>query len=129
MQPATRVLIIDDDLGFVFWLGQALDAAGFEAIPAKNVPDAVNLITEHQISVDLFILNASLVNAVSLLSALSRAPQATKFVAVVEDPEDTPEDLPDIHAVRAKPDRLDQHSSHEWVRFIQTLVAGRVAAS
>jgi hypothetical protein len=40
------VLIIDSDLGFAFWLGQALDRAGYEAFPARNVADSVALLSE-----------------------------------------------------------------------------------
>ena len=38
------ILIVDSDLGFVFWLGRALHDAGYEALPAKDVPEATAII-------------------------------------------------------------------------------------
>ena len=32
------VLIIDNDLGFIFWLGQILNDVGYAALPAKLRP-------------------------------------------------------------------------------------------
>jgi hypothetical protein len=34
------VLIIDNDLGFMFWLGQILSEAGYAVLPAKSAPEA-----------------------------------------------------------------------------------------
>jgi ActR/RegA family two-component response regulator len=123
-QPAPIVLLVDSDLGFVFWLGQALDAAGFQAVPAKNVADAVSLITEHHVSVNLVIFNAAFANAVPLLSALQSS--TVKFIAVVPEGVDQGS-LPGVDAIRQKPGKLNQHSRREWVNFIQNVIGGRVA--
>ena len=42
------ILIVDSDLGFVFWLGRALHDAGYEALPAKDVPEATAIIGRSQ---------------------------------------------------------------------------------
>ena len=50
------VLVIDSDLGFVFWLGRGLDQAGYPSFPAKSVPNAKTLLNELKIAVDLGML-------------------------------------------------------------------------
>ncbi|HKE24889.1 MAG TPA: hypothetical protein VKB88_21150 [Bryobacteraceae bacterium] len=42
------VLIIDGDLGFVFWLGKLLADAGYQALPAKGFSEANALLDEMQ---------------------------------------------------------------------------------
>src|SRR5260370_6183096 len=49
--PTRTVLIVDRELGFVFWLSQALDEAGYRAFPAKSIPDANNLLLELNIEI------------------------------------------------------------------------------
>jgi len=51
------ILIIDSDLGFVFWLGQLLDQAGYEALPAKSVADAAELLSHWGGSLDVVIVS------------------------------------------------------------------------
>src|SRR5579871_3913866 len=38
------VLIVDADLGFVFWLGRVLAEAGYDPLPAKSIHDAAQLL-------------------------------------------------------------------------------------
>ena len=57
------VLLVDDNLGFAFWLGQALDRAGYETWPARSVPAAESLLEEVPLAVDLLVINASLPRA------------------------------------------------------------------
>ena len=49
------VLIADRDLGFVFWLGQALGKLGYQVLPAMNVPQAASYA--EQFRVDLLVLD------------------------------------------------------------------------
>lgn len=52
----TAVLLIDSDLGFSFWLGKALDQAGYKAFPARNEADADVLLAEIPIDLRVLIL-------------------------------------------------------------------------
>ena len=51
------VLIINNDIGFTFWLGQTLNEAGYATLPARGVSDAVELLSEHKVQPDLLIIN------------------------------------------------------------------------
>ena len=52
---ARNILIVDRDLGFVFWLGQILDAAGYVAIPAKGIAEATEIVSLLRLQVDVLI--------------------------------------------------------------------------
>src|SRR5882724_4454329 len=57
------VLIVDRDLGFVFWLGRALDDAGYQALPAKGIGDATELLGHMNLEIDLLIVSPSMPGA------------------------------------------------------------------
>ena len=44
----TSILLIDSDLGLLFWLGRILDHAGYQAFPARSVH-----VCNHQALLDL----------------------------------------------------------------------------
>jgi len=64
------ILLVDSDLGFAFWLGHALDQAGFDALPARNTSDATALLSELKVAVDLIVIRASMPSAKSLAEDL-----------------------------------------------------------
>ena len=62
------VIVIDDDLGFVFWLGHAFDQAGYRAFPARNVSDAIALASDLDIEPSLVIIGGAQQGAVALVN-------------------------------------------------------------
>jgi hypothetical protein len=58
------VVIIHNDVGFTFWLGQILNEAGYSALPAKSASEAVDLMSENNIEPDLLTINPSLLGVV-----------------------------------------------------------------
>lgn len=54
------VLIVDENLGFVWWLGEILVKAGCTVLPALNCRDALSLAKETGIKVDLVLANPTL---------------------------------------------------------------------
>ena len=67
------VLIIENDLGWVFWLGQALDEIGYQALPAKDVADAISLLRELKSNIDVLIVNPTLKGVVPFIERLRRS--------------------------------------------------------
>jgi len=83
-----KVLIVDNDLGFVFWLGQALDAAGYDTLPAKGVSEAVALLAEFKASVDVLIIRAALRGSEEFAADLRYAQNGQlKTIALTEEDE------------------------------------------
>ena len=96
------VMIVNSDLGFVFWLGALLDNAGYRAIPARRVRDAVLLLERFSLEPDLLIVDPSLPGADLLVEHYRRA-----NVRVIA--------LPREIAPR------DERSSLEWLDLVATL--------
>jgi len=69
----------------VFWLGRALDQAGYASLPAKSVSDSMRLLDELQVSPDLVVLNYALPGASELIASLRRESKALKVIALVKD--------------------------------------------
>ena len=64
------VLIVDGDLGFVFWLGQKLNEIGHRAWPAVTVSDAVALAK--RVNPDVLIINRALPDAAQFVESRRR---------------------------------------------------------
>jgi hypothetical protein len=62
------IIVIDDDLGFVFWLGHSFDQAGYRAFPARNVSDAMALASDLDIEPALVIIGGAQQGAVALVN-------------------------------------------------------------
>jgi hypothetical protein len=66
------ILILDNDLGFAFWLGQTLTAPHCTALPALSVDEASALIGEFKLKVDFLIMNPAMPGAVEFTRALRK---------------------------------------------------------
>ena len=120
------VFIIDRDLGFVFWLGQVLLAAGYEVIPAKGTSEATALIGELQPQVDLLIVNPSLAGAASLVAVLRRSRADLKVLLLTGD---TERRIPFPDAILQKPLHADHFASSVWLQCVEQLIARKVSAA
>jgi DNA-binding NtrC family response regulator len=62
------VLIVDDDLGFVFWLGSLLGTR-YQVWPARSSADAAALMQELGAEVDLLVIDPNLSGASAFMEA------------------------------------------------------------
>ena len=68
-----NVLIVDNDLGFIFWLGAALVGAGYRPWPACSPSDAISVANRKPLSrLHLLVVNASLPGVSKLIAHLRR---------------------------------------------------------
>ena len=121
------VVIIHNDLGVTFWLGQILTEAGYAALPAKAVSEAVDLIAEHKIEADLLIINSSLPGVVDLIANLRRSRPGLKVIAAV-DVEGQSFSLPGVDCHIVKPVCADEGLRLKWLKTIQELLTQDSAA-
>lgn len=77
------ILILDDDLGFALWLGQALSAANCRVLPATSVTEAAALVSHFGLTVDLVIRNPSIAGGADFTRTLRRE-QGYLRVAVLD---------------------------------------------
>lgn len=66
------ILILNNDLGFALWLGQALAASNCETLPATNVAEAAALVGHFKLNVDLVIVNPAVPGALEYSRSLRR---------------------------------------------------------
>jgi DNA-binding NtrC family response regulator len=123
MKPT--ILITDKDLGFVFWLGQALDAAGYQAFPARGVADATVLIDEWKLTVDVLVINAALEGVPEFIDKLRQSRPALKVISILPENGNQPARLPGAFAEQRKPASATDDARTEWLRTIQGALPGQ----
>lgn len=130
------LLILDDDLGFLFWLAKALEPGGHAVVPANTVSQANRLLAGLELSVDLLVVNPELEGAAAFIENLRLGNPRLKVIAVVAPGENEPElNGVQADATRAKPDlstiaglESDGATAElEWSRFIQQVAGNRTA--
>ena len=72
------VLIVDEDLGFVWWLGQIFSQAGCQVVPTLNAGQMVSLTQDLNLKVDLIVVNPE-------LSGVPEMIQDSEYVAAPQD--------------------------------------------
>jgi len=117
------VLVVDQDLGFVFWVGRALDAMHYFAVPAKSVLDAALLIMQLDLKkVDLLMINLELTGGYDFISAMHRLLPDIRVIGIADDPL-KPVNMIGVDAVRPRPDVADEAVRMEWMGWIENLMA------
>jgi hypothetical protein len=116
------VLIIDPDLGFVFWLGQMLLAAGYDALPAKGVPEATALLAELGVAVDLLIVNPALAGAPHFVEELRRSKGDLKVLVLASDKGGQAHAIRRPDAILRKPVETDEVTGTVWLRSVEHLL-------
>ena len=127
--PTTlTVLIIDDDLGFVCWLGDIFAEAGCRALPALSCGEAVVLTKRLGVEPDLIILNASFAGAAKLLQNYIQTKPHLKIVTFGPPSKALG---PSIHvlATLERPSWSDRIVRGEWLeklrKFLRQVEAAR----
>ncbi len=117
------ILLVDSDLGFIFWLGHVLDAAGYIALPAKSVPDAIVLLVQHRLTISLLVLNSSLAGAASLVEVMRNLQARVKIIGINTAEGDTGGPLQGIDISRPKPERIDERTTRDWLHLTKRVLS------
>ncbi len=75
------VLIVDEDLGFVWWLGQIFSQAGCQVVPTLSPDQTLSLSRDLNLKVDLLVVNPELAGISEMIQALSSS-RRPKIVAI-----------------------------------------------
>ena len=115
------ILILDNDLGFLFWVGGLLHDAGHKPFPALSVSQAIELLGEFSLAIDLLVANLAVSGAGDLARNL-RHESHVRIVAVLP-PGAEPEQLPpDADVAIRKPTEFDEHARSEWLDRIRRVL-------
>jgi len=114
------VLIVDENLGFVFWLGQLLQSAGFAAFPARRVYDAGIVILDHALTVDILIVNPFLPGAADLIARLRQNQKHLKVITIAEP---GLAGGPGVDTSCPKPRHIDEEARLEWLSVVRHVLS------
>lgn len=120
-----NILIVDLDLGFVFWLGETLCAAGYFTLAGHDVPGAVSLVDELDVPMDLLIFDPSLDRAMSLVDYLLESNPRLKTIAVTAGASDG---IPSAKYI-PRPEQADEAAKAEWLSAIRHVLGEAASAA
>lgn len=118
----STILIIDSDLGSVFWLGHVLDEAGFESLPAKSLSDAASLLAELKIGVDLLIVRNSIPGAAAFADSLRWLQRHLKTIGLLSADEEVRELDPHMDAWLHTPLETDEIAKCDYLELIRSVL-------
>jgi len=113
------VLIIDPDLGFVFWLGRLLAGAGCQALPAKGFSEASALLDELHMRIDLLVVSSLLTGSAEFAETLRRSHPNLKVLLVLDEKERSPGQFQNADAILRKPVQPDRIADALWLRIVE----------
>jgi DNA-binding response OmpR family regulator len=116
------ILVVDSDVGFVFWLGQGLDQNRYAVVPAASVPNARTLLDELGITVDLVIVNPTLPDAAKLVETLRGRNPRLKVVLVADDATAEPAQIPSFDLQCQKPEVIDDSARQDLIAKIRKVL-------
>jgi hypothetical protein len=111
-------LIVDEDVGLVFWFGEIFARARWNIVPALNCRQAVSLAEMLGSRIDLIVVNPALNGIVEMIQALSRVHRPK--VVVIGDPNVEP-DIP-ADATIDRPDVSTSFSRAEWAERVRKIL-------
>lgn len=117
---AKTILIVDRDLGFVFWLGQILDAAGYVAVPARGAVEAAEIVATLRLSVDVVIAPLTDRGVNGLVKTLRFASPGIQVIALGGEGDSS---VPGRYSetVWQGPCRRDEAAKSEWLGLLYGL--------
>jgi len=114
------VLIVDEDLGFVGWLGELFNEVGYRALPALNCRQAISLIKKFKLDVDVLAVNAGLPGVSGMIGMLRRPNRPLKIVVIRSSPADMRVVL--AHATLERPTGWEPISRPVWLKKVLSVL-------
>lgn len=123
----TTVWIVDEDLGFVWWLGDLFTEAGCRALPALSCEQAISLMKNLNLGIDLLVVNPQLPDVMTMLQFLGRMHRNFKLVVIGKPFKFVARIRP--HANLERPSSSDLISRPEWLKKVRKLLTDVAAAA
>jgi DNA-binding response OmpR family regulator len=120
------VLILDNDPGLIFWLGNVLGSEGITALPASSITEAETLLRQLKGRVELLIANPALPGAREFAESLLQSQWRLPILAVVER-DGSGAGFRGADATLFRPSSLDGSQDAEWRQTIRRILGGHIA--
>jgi hypothetical protein len=115
-------LIVDDDLGFVWWLGERFHEAGYWPVPALSPKQAGLLVKELDLKITVLVVNPGLRGVRRFMKTLSETHSPLVKVIIILDPSVPTPAAVRAHAIVERPSGLEPASRHEWLRKLRRIL-------
>ena len=115
------VLIVDQDVGLAFWLGEIFSEVGCQAVPALDYTQAVSIIRELNLKIDLVVVNPGLPRVSDLIRTLQRAHRPLKIIAIHEGHVPCIRMI-DSDAILERPSGWEPISREQWLGRVRKIL-------
>ena len=115
-------LIVDDDLGFVFWLGERFHEVGYQPAPALNARQAASFVKQSNLKVAVVVVNPNLRGVRKLIKTLSQTHSHLIKIILIRDPVARTAVVIRAHARLERPSGWEPVSRHEWLRKLKRIL-------
>lgn len=116
-------LIVDDDLGFVYWLGERFHEVGYRPVPALNVRQAVSFIKELDLKITVVVVNPGLPGVRRFIKTLNQTQSSLVKIILICDPCVPTTVEIRAHAIVERPSGWEPASRHEWLRKLRRILS------
>ena len=121
------VLVVGPDLGFVFWLGRALDQAGYEAFPARSAYAAAETVSDFHLRPSLVILAAPVPGSNELIAGLRQSQRHLCVLYLAESANDGTHLIAD--KVYPRPTELTEEAKADLLKIISAVLVDNPVAA
>jgi hypothetical protein len=119
---AHTLLIVDNDVGFLWWLGEIFVEAGYRAVPALNCSQALAAVKKFELKLDLLVVNPALTGVARLAMSLERRNPDIKIVVIREGPIGLKYPGYRYDATLTRPSGWEPITRTDWLRKLRTLL-------
>jgi len=119
---AHTLLVVDNDVGFVWWLGEIFTEAGYHVVPALNCSQALTAIKKFHLQINLLVVNPALIGAVRLVTSLECTRYDLRIVLIREGPIGLKYPGFRYDAALTRPSGWEPISRTDWLRKLRTLL-------
>ena len=119
LPSARSVLIVDEDLGFLSWLGDLFTEAGYRTLPALNCRQAVSMLRKFSMDIDIVAINERMPGVSGILKKLNRPDRQLRIVAIRDAGVEGPPAIP-AHATLERPSGSESISRTVWLEQVLT---------
>jgi DNA-binding NtrC family response regulator len=116
------VFVIDNDLGFLLWLGSALHQAGYNVLPSNGIREATKIIRELKTVVDWVIIDISLDGAAALIDFLRSFNRRIGVLVLLGESEFRSLRAYDEYASIPKPGRIRGFAGFSWLETVKQFI-------
>jgi hypothetical protein len=115
------VLIVDNDFGFVFWIGEIFTAVGCQAVPTLDCTEAISITRELNLKIDLVVVNPQLPGVTAMMRTL-QGPNL-KTIAIRDRRVQAIRTFP-ADAILERPSGREPISREKWLDRVRTILRG-----